>query len=189
MQLLTKKFTQKDYEKMIESAILTTLDRVELIRGEIIEMSPIGLKHGATVIRLTNFFPSLLGNKALISVQNSVQLDDYSQPEPDVVLLKNREDFYATKRPTSSDIFLLIEVSDSSYKYDQEIKLPLYAENKVQEVWIINLNNDTIEVYRYPENNFYQQRLILTQKENISCLAFSEISIPVTNLFPFQITF
>jgi Uma2 family endonuclease len=185
MQLLTKKFNQKHYEKMIETGILTPLDRVELIRGAIIEMSPIGLKHAATMIRITNFLPSLLGNKALISVQNSVQLDDYSQPEPDIVLLKNREDFYASKRPTTSDIFLLIEVSDSSYKYDQEIKLPLYAENKGQEVWIINLNNDTLEVYRYPENNFYQQRFILTKKENISCLAFSEISIPVTNLFAY----
>ncbi len=185
MQLLTKKFTQNNYEKMIDSGILTPFDQVELIRGEIIEMSPIGLKHSATVIRLTNFLPSLLENKALISVQNSVQLDNYSQPEPDVVLLKKKEDFYATKRPTPSDILLLIEVSDSSLKYDQEIKIPLYADNKIEEVWIINLNNDTIEVYRYPEENFYQQRQILTKKENISCLAFSQISIAVTNLFPY----
>ena len=178
----TRKFNTENYEQMFKSGILTPQDKVELIRGEIIEMSPIGLKHAATVIRLTNFLPLLLGNKVLISVQNPVQLNDYSQPEPDLAILENRDDFYLAKRPTIKDIILLIEVADSSIKYDKEIKLPLYAENKVQETWIINLNNDTIEVYRQPKNNFYQQIQILTKTEEISCLAFPEIIIPITSL-------
>lgn len=184
MQLLTKKFTVETYEKMIKGEIFTPQDKVELINGEIVEMSPIGLKHATTVIRLTNLFPLFFQDKALVSVQNSIILNDYSQPEPDLVLLKNREDFYEQKRPSSEDIFLLIEVSDSTLKYDQEIKLPLYAENHIQETWIINLNNSSIEVYRQPENNFYQQQKILTKKDKISCLAFPEIEINIGKLIP-----
>ncbi len=184
MQLITKKFTVKTYEKMLENNIFKPQERLELIRGEIIQMSPIGLKHATTVIRLTNLFPILFQDKALISVQNSIILNNNSEPEPDLVILKNKEDFYAEGRPTPEDILLLIEVSDSTLKYDQEIKLPLYAESKVNEVWIINLNNSTIEVYRQPKNNFYQQRQILTETEKISCLAFPEIEISIINLFP-----
>lgn len=183
MKLISKKFTVDDYEKMIQTGILTISDKVELIEGEIIQMSPIGLKHAATVIRLTNLLPSLFGNNVLISVQNSVQLNEYSQPEPDVVLLRNRSDFYETKRPTSEDILLLIEVSDSSLKYDQEIKIPLYANSNVQEVWLINLNNDTVETYRYPQTSFYQQKQIFTKNNQASCLAFPQININFANFF------
>lgn len=118
MKLLTKKFTIDPYEKMIEREIFTPQDKLELINGEILEMSPIGLKHATTVIRLSNVFPLLFQDKALVSVQNSIILSDYSQPEPDLVLLKKRDDFYEQKRSTSDDIFLLIEVSDSTLKYD-----------------------------------------------------------------------
>lgn len=183
MQVLTKKFTIDKYEKMIDCGILTEQDKVELIKGEIIEMSPIGLKHIATVIRLTNILPSLFGEKTLISVQNSIQLNDDSQPEPDVVCLKNRSDFYETKRPTPEDILLLIEVSDSSLKYDQEIKLPLYAESGVNEVWLVNLNNDTLEVYKKPHNKTYQQEEILSKKDQVSCLAFPQLIINVSDFF------
>lgn len=189
MKLLTKKFTINTYEKMLEREIFNPDERLELIEGEIIEMSPIGLKHATTVIRLTNILSRLFQDQALLSVQNSIILNDYSQPQPDVVLLKKRDDFYAQHLPMVDDIFLLIEVSDSTLKYDQEIKLPIYAENKVNEVWIINLNKDAIapnqsliEVYRHPQNNYYQQRQIFTKKDTISCLAFPEIAIEVNQL-------
>lgn len=184
MQMLTKKFSVNTYEKMLENNIFESQEKLELIRGVIIEMSPIGLKHATAVIRLTNLFPIIFQDKALISVQNSIILDDYSEPEPDLVMLKKRDDFYAEKRPKSEDIFLLIEVSDSTLKYDQEIKLPLYAESKIKEVWIFNLNNDILEIYRNPQDNFYQQKQILTKTEKVSCLAFPEIEIPIVNLLP-----
>jgi Uma2 family endonuclease len=136
------------------------------------------------VIKLTNLFPQLFQDKALVSIQNSIKLNEYSQPEPDLVLLKKKDDFYLETRPTPEDIFLLIEVSDSTWKYDQEIKLPLYAENNIKETWIINLNNDSIATYRYPEKNFYQERKILTKKDNINCLAFPQINISIQQLLP-----
>lgn len=184
MKLLTKKFTIDNYEKMIDRGIFTPQDNLELINGEVIEMSPIGIKHATTVLRLTNVFPLLFQNKALVSVQNSIILNDYSQPEPDLVLLKKRDDFYEQKRPTSEDIFLLIEVSDSSLKYDREIKLPLYAENNISEVWIFNLNDDVIEVYSQPQNNYYQQQQIFTKKDTISCSAFPKIALELKQLIP-----
>lgn len=183
MQLLTRKFTVTEYEKMGEAGILATDNKVELIEGEIIKMSPIGLKHIATVNRLTNIFPEIFGQKVIVSVQNSIQLNNYSQPEPDVVLLKYRKDFYETKRPTSDDILLLIEVSDSTLKYDQEVKLPLYAESKLNEVWLVNLIDDCLEVYRNPKGKKYQQISILDKENTISCLAFPEINVNISDFF------
>lgn len=119
MKLLTKKLTVNTYEKMLEREIFNPEERLELIEGEIIEMLPIGLKHVTTVIRLTNILSRLFQDQALLSVQNSIILNDYSQPQPDVVFLKKRDDFYAQHLPMVEDIFLLIEVSDSTLKYDQ----------------------------------------------------------------------
>lgn len=183
MELLTRKFTVNEYEKMGETGILTSEDKVELIKGEIIKMSPIGLKHLATVNRLNKFFYFNFPEMIIVGVQNSIELNDNSQPEPDVVLLKYRQDFYQKKRPSVEDILLLIEVSDSSLKYDQEIKLPLYAENNIEEVWLINLIDDCVEVYRNPKGKKYQQINILDQENTISCVAFSEITINISDFF------
>ncbi len=114
MQLLRRKFTVEQYHKMLESGILTEDDRVELIRGEIIEMSPIGTKHAACVNRLINLLVQLLNKRVIVAAQNPVALNDNSQPQPDVALLKPRDDFYATAHPQPQDIFLIIEVADST---------------------------------------------------------------------------
>lgn len=181
MQLTHRKFNVNEYHKMAETGILTPEDRVELIKGEIIAMSPIGRKHAASVNRLTNLFPSLLGDKVIVSVQNSIRLDNYSEPQPDIVLLKPRSDFYESKIPEPEDIYLLIEVADSTIKYDQDVKLPLYAESNISEVWIVNLNNTTLEVYRQPQNKTYleQQKNI----QSISPLAFPEIMLTINDIF------
>ena len=181
MQVITRKFNVNEYQKMAETGILTPEDRVELIRGEIIAMSPIGRKHAAAVNRLTNLFPLLLGNKAIISVQNSIRLDNYSEPQPDIVLLKPSSDFYETKIPEAEDIYLLIEVADSTIQDDQEIKSPLYAKSNINEVWIVNLNNKTLEVDRQPSDKNY-----LEQQKNvnsISPLAFPDISLTINDIF------
>ncbi|MGK7958660.1 MAG: Uma2 family endonuclease [Crocosphaera sp.] len=181
MQVITRKFSVNEYHKMAETGILTPEDRVELIRGEIITMSPIGRKHAAAVNRLNYILCKKFPDKAIVSVQNSIRLDNYSEPQPDIVLLKPRSDFYESKIPESDDIYLLIEVSDSTIKYDQEIKLPLYAESNINEVWIINLNNTTLEVYRQPQDKTY-----LEQQKNvksISPLAFSDITLTINDIF------
>jgi Uma2 family endonuclease len=113
-------------------------------------------------------------------VQNPIQLDDLSEPQPDIVLLKPRSDFYENKVPQPSDVYLLIEVSDSTLNYDQTVKLPLYAENQLPEVWIVNLNNKTLEVYRQPQDNKYQdqQKNVLS----ISPLAFPNITLTIGDI-------
>ena len=183
MQLLTKKFTVKQYHQMGENNIFHPEERLELIKGEIIKMPPIGLKHSHKVNRLTNLLAYELHNKAIISVQNPIQLDNYSEPQPDLVLVKFREDFYENKPIQPEDIYLLIEISDSTIKYDQEVKIPLYAENNIKEVWIFNINNNLLEVYRKPENNYYKNIAKLTSTNAISPLDFPNLIINLSEIF------
>lgn len=180
MQLITRKFNVTEYHKMAATGILTPKDRVELIRGEIISMSSIGLKHAACVNRLNRLFHQKLDDQVIVSVQNSIQLDNLSEPQPDIVLLKARSDFYENKVPQPSDVYLLIEVSDSILNYDQTIKLPLYAEHQIPEVWIINLNNKTLEIYRQPQDNKYQDQQKNVQK--ISPLKFPHLIFTVEDI-------
>lgn len=181
MQLKTRKFNVDEYHKMAKTGILTPEDRVELIQGTIIAMSPIGKKHAAIVNRLNHFFYQKLGDQIIISVQNFIRLDDYSEPQPDLVLLKYRSDFYETKVPQPEDIQLLIEVSDSTIKYDQEIKLPLYAKSQISEVWIVNLGQKTLEVYRQPQDKKYGYH-----NKNVQAIApkaFSDIIVTIHDIF------
>jgi Uma2 family endonuclease len=183
MQLLTRKFTVDQYHKMADVGILTEDDRVELIKGEIIEMSPIGLKHAATVKRLNRSFQQKLGNKAIISVQDPIQLNDNSEPQPDIALLKLRADFYETQAPTPEDILLIVEVADTTFNYDRDIKIPLYAENGILEVWLIDTNHQFITIYRQPNKEGYQ--IIQTSKkiQNLSLLTFPDVTISTSEIF------
>jgi Uma2 family endonuclease len=179
-QLTTRKFTVAEYHKMSETGILTHEDRVELIRGEIISMSPIGTKHAATVNRLNHLFHQKLNEQVIVSVQNPIQLDNSSEPQPDLVLLKPRPDFYESQSPQFQDIYLLIEVSDSTIAYDQEVKLPLYAQSLINEVWIVNLNNSSLEVYRQPKNLHYQYQQ--RDVSRISPLAFPNLTFSLDEI-------
>ena len=149
-------FTVDDYMRMLEAGILTEDDRVELIAGEIIKMSPIGDLQAACVIRLTTLFTRLVGVAALVSVQNPVRLNDYSEPQPDLALLKSRKDYYAQAKPTPADVLLIVEVADSSIDYDRRVKMPLYARALIPVVWLVDLNAEAIEVYSQPANGAYQ---------------------------------
>lgn len=183
MELLTRKFTIKEYHQMGKANVFHPQERLELIRGEIIKISPIGLKHASMVNRLANLLGYKLYEKAIISVQNSIRLNDNSEPQPDLVLAKFREDFYANKPMEAEDIYLLIEVSDSTIKYDREIKIPLYAENNINEVWLVNINNNSLEIYRKPENKSYQTIQILNSNQTIYPLNFPELIINLSTIF------
>ena len=183
VQLLRRKFTVEQFHKMAESGILNEDDRVELIRGEIIEMAAIGTKHAACVRRLDNVLPRKLGDRVIISVQNPVGLDDSSDPQPDVVLLKPREDFYASVHPQPKDDFLIIEVADSTIKYDREVKIPLYAEEGVVEVWLVDINEECVEVYQEPVNGFYQKVDKFVRGESLIIQAFDNVSISLDEVF------
>ena len=148
---VTKKlFTADEYYRMLEAGILTEDDRVELIEGEVIEMSPIGNRHAACVDRATELFISALQGKAIVSVQNPVRLNNYNEPQPDIVVLRRRDDYYESQRRTAEDTLLLVEVSDTTLRYDVNIKLPIYARTAISEVWIENLPEDVLVVCRNP---------------------------------------
>jgi Uma2 family endonuclease len=183
VQLLRWKFTVEQYHKMIESGILTKYDRVELIRGEIIEMSPIGTKHAAGVRLLSNKLGQCLGNRIILSIQNPVVLNDNSQLQPDVSLLKPRDDFYATAHPQPQDIFLLIEVADSTIEYDREVKIPLYAEANIIEVWLVDINEQIVEVYQQPTAAGYQHIQKFASGQTLSIPAFFDVNITVNEIF------
>lgn len=157
VQLLRRKFTVEQFHKMAESGILNEDDRVELIRGEIIEMAAIGAKYAACRRRLNNFLHRKLGDGVIISVQNPIELDDSSEPQPDVALLKPCEDNYLSAHPQPKDVFLIIEVADTTIKYDREVKIPLYAQEGVAEVWLVDINEECVEVFREPVNGSYQK--------------------------------
>ncbi|MCH2051184.1 MAG: Uma2 family endonuclease [Trichodesmium sp. ALOHA_ZT_67] len=156
-------------------------ERVELIRGEILKRSPVGRQHAAWVNRLNKLFQKL-GDRALVSIQNPVELDNYSEPEPDVVLLEPKADFYASGHPQSQDVFLIVEVADSRIKFDGEIKVVLYGENNVVEVWLVDINEQCLEVYRQPIGSIYQEVQKLKPGEFLSVQRFSDINIQVDEI-------
>lgn len=138
-------FTVEQYERMIETGILTKYYRVELIEGEIVEMSRISPLHAACVNRL-NMLVRKFSRGATVGVKSPVMLVDNSETKPDLSLLKWRDDFYGHSRPTPDDVLLLIEVSDATLKYDRQVKMPLYARAGIEELWVVNLQDDEVEV-------------------------------------------
>ncbi|CCI22456.1 Uma2 family endonuclease [Microcystis aeruginosa] len=156
LSLITRKFTVEEYEKMATEGIIKPDEKVELIRGEIIKMSPMGTRHASIVDRLIQLLYRKFGDLILLGVQNPIRLNNNSQPEPDLSLLIPRSDFYVAAYPCPQDIYLIIEVSDSTIDYDRYTKIPLYAEANIQEVWIVNLKEECLEVYRHPLHGSYQ---------------------------------
>ena len=155
-------FTVSEYYRMAEADILTEEDRVELIAGQIVAMSPIGSRHAACVDRLNSLLHSQPRLAGIVRVQSPIALDAYSEPEPDLVLLRPRADFYAAAHPSATDVLLAVEVADTSVDYDHEVKLPLYAQAGLPEVWLIDLQKSRIEVYARPQGDAYQQLIEVT---------------------------
>ena len=179
-----KLFTVREYHQMAESGILLEDARVELIRGEIIEMSPLGVRHAACVKRLNAIFAFKFRRKAIVSVQDPIRLGHNSEPEPDLALLRYRDDYYAAFIPTGDDTLLVLEVSDSTLGYDRRLKLPLYAEAQILEVWIVNLVDDLIEVYRQPENGAYQEMFRVYAGDELTAVSFPNTTFDPADLIP-----
>ncbi len=168
-QLTRRPFTTAEYHRMIEAGIFTEDDRVELIDGEVIKMAAIGPRHAACVKKLAEFLIVKVRKFATIGVQDPVQLSDYSEPEPDISLLKRREDFYAQGHPRPEDILVAIEVADTTADSDREVKIPAYARAGILEVWLVDLYNDRIEVHTRPASGVYQEvRIVLRGQKVIS---------------------
>lgn len=177
VQIARRHFNVAEYYKMATAGVFTEDDRVELIEGEIIEMNPIGSRHAACVGRLTKLLERLAGDGAIVWVQNPVQVNDYSEPLPDVALLKPRDDFYAQANPRPADVLLIIEVADSSVEYDRYIKMPLYAQAGIPEVWLVNLPKETIEINTLPLNDTYQETRTIKRGESLTAQSIPNLTI------------
>ncbi|HET7882582.1 MAG TPA: Uma2 family endonuclease [Acetobacteraceae bacterium] len=147
--------TVTDYHRMGEAGILKQQDRVELIEGELIAMSPIGSGHSGTVNALNRLLILAVGDRGVVAVQNPVQLDVLSEPQPDFAVLKPRDDYYRAATPRPEDVLLLVEVAESSLAYDRAVKRALYARHNIPEYWIVNLDADRVEVHRAPAGDRY----------------------------------
>jgi Uma2 family endonuclease len=169
-----RKFTVKDLLAMVESGFLAPDERLELIEGAIYTVTPASSDHAGTVKHLNREFQRLYASQSVVSVQDPLQLSEKTLVEPDVALLKYRDDLYRSSYPTGDDVFLIVEVSKTTLAYDQEIKLPLYAEEKIPEVWIVNLVFERVEVYREPGEDFYHQLSYVAKGEALAPLAFPE---------------
>jgi len=167
---------------MAAAGILSEDDRVELLQGEIVEMSPIGSRHAACVNRLTRVLSARLGQQAIVSVQNPVRLSEYSEPEPDLALLHGRDDFYAEALPGAGDVWLVVEVAQSSMAVDREVKIPLYARGGIPEVWLVDLEEERVEVYRRPEEEGYAEIERFGRGQLLSPEAFPEVRLAVEEI-------
>ena len=181
-QLEPRRFNVAEYYRMAKAGILKPDDRVELIEGEIIKMSPIGSPHAACVSRLVRFLSRAIGETAILSAQNPVRLDDFSEPVPDVALLKPRKDYYAARHPMPADVLLIIEVADTSLLKDRNIRVPLYARAGMTEVWLVNLPKESIEVYSESQNGKYRKCQKYKRGETVKSPTVKGLSLTVNEI-------
>ena len=172
-----------DYHRMAEAGIFTEDQPIELINGEIFDMPPIGSFHADIINTLTRLFYQQVNDNIRISVQNPIQLSDFSEPEPDIVLVKNKN--YRLQHPTADDVLLLIEVADSSLHYDRTIKLPQYANHQIPEVWLFNLKEQRLDIYQQPENDYYRLHLRPKAGESIQPLLVEAVNVDWSALFAY----
>ena len=176
---LRKLFNASEYHTMLRAGILKEDERIELVEGEILQMPAMGSRHVSGVIRASEALGDLRG-RAHVSVQNSVHLDDLSEPQPDLAVLRLRPDVYAQRLPTPQDILLLIEVADTTARYDRTVKINgLYARHAILEAWLIPLSSSSVEVYRDPSPQGYRDVKILHRGDRLSPLAFPDLVIEV----------
>jgi Uma2 family endonuclease len=154
-ELAKRWITADEYERMGEAGIFPRDARLELIGGEIFEMSPIGSPHAACVNFLSGLLNRLFGGTLIVSVQNPIRLDDFSEPQPDLALLRRRDDFYRGAHPTAADVLLVVEIADTTVVTDRSVKIPLYARAGIPEAWLVNIPDGRLEVYSDPSGDSY----------------------------------
>jgi Uma2 family endonuclease len=175
-----------DFHKMGEAGIFTEDARVELIEGELFDMPPIGSGHASVVMIFIHLLTRAVGDLAIVGAQTPIVLGEESEPQPDILLLKPRDDFYASSHPTPEDVLLLIEVADSSTYYDRSIKVPLYARYGIAEAWLIDLPHRRLEVYRTPKpEHAVYQHLEQHYEGSVSPQLLPNVTISVADLFRF----
>lgn len=182
VQVLKRLFTTEDYHRMLTSGILSENDHVELLGGEIVEMSPIGSRHAACVKRLNRLLSRKIGDRGMIGVQDPIHLDARSEPQPDLVVLRPRADFYATTHPQPEDVLLIVEVAETSAGYDREVKLPLYAQAGIPEVWLVDLAEEGIRAFTKPLPQEYDEIRHYWRSDVITPQTFPDVQIALTDI-------
>jgi len=177
------RITVDEYHRMAEIGLLAADARVELIEGEIIDMPPIGSDHGSVVDQLTQLIVQAVTGRAIVRVQGAVRLSSSSEPQPDVALLRLRPDFYRHEHPTGPNTLLVIEVSDTSLRYDRDVKVPLYARHEVPEVWLVDLNGERVLFYRKLVDGAYQDQFSESRPAEASPLALPEAVLDLRAIF------
>jgi Uma2 family endonuclease len=178
------RFTRHVYHGLVDAGIFTEDSRVELIGGDIIRMSPVNSAHAGTLKDLVGLMTAGLAERAVYGVQDPIVIADDSEPQPDLTLCKPRADKYRQSHPTPNDIWLVVEVADSSLRYDREVKMPLYAAAGIVEMWLLDLNARVLEVYRTPSADGYNALQRLKPGDKVSPLAFPDLILEVAALLP-----
>lgn len=176
------KLSVADYHCLGAAGVLDEDDRVELIEGEVIDMAPIGSRHASVVTQLARRVMNAVGDAAIVYIQNPILLPTDSEPQPDLTLLKPCADFYAGGHPGPDDILLIIEVADTSLRYDREIKLPLYARHGIPEVWLIDLESRRIEAFRDPSGGMFQWSMVVDPSGRFAPVALPEVDVDLAGL-------
>jgi Uma2 family endonuclease len=189
-----RSLTSADYYQMMESGIIREGEKVELILGQIFTMAAKGTRHTVATSRLLKSLLRLIGEQAIVRCQDPISLPNNSEPEPDIAIVRLRSDDYVNSHPAPADIILVIEVADSSIKFDRDTKAPLYAAAGISEYWIVNLIDNRLEIYRQPEGSIYTSIEIITPprgqslsgRESINLPQFPEVVVHISDFFPAQ---
>ncbi len=177
------RFTVDEFARMGEAGIFTENDRVELIDGEILEMTPIGALHAGIVSRLTELIVTRVAGRAHVSVQNPVRLAPHTEPQPDIVVARRRQEFYTDRHPEPGDIFLVIEVADSSLRYDRTEKVPRYGRAGVPEMWLVDVDDAAVTVHTDPGPDGYATRRVLRRGDEVVAGGLAGLGFSVDQIF------
>jgi Uma2 family endonuclease len=177
-----RRFTVDDFARMLRAGILTEDDRVELIDGEVRQMSPIGPLHTGTVKRLIALFGERLGRAVIVSAQDPVELTDYTEPQTDIALLRPRSDFYTSGHPQPDDVLLVIEVADTSLAYDRAEKLPRYAQAGIAEAWLIDLEQFVVTQFTEPDGAHYRIERSFVRGQAIDGVSIAGLHVLVDDI-------
>jgi len=177
-----RRFTVPEFARLVEVGLFRADERLELVQGEVVEMSPIGERHAACVDLLTRSVSRRAGDLAIVRVQGPLAVPDDSELYPDITLLKPRDDFYRSRKPTGADVLLVVEVSDTTLVYDRDVKAPIYGRGGVPEFWLVDLGGRRIDVFSQPTPEGYRLRRTLLPGETLVLDSIPGLSLPVSDL-------
>lgn len=182
--LTLRPITAAEYQRMTELGIFGEDERVELIEGRIVSMAPKNVLHALATTRSNRCFSRQLGDHVLVRIQDPILLNDLSEPEPDITLIVPPDERYLDHHPRPDDIFLVLEIADSSLTYDRQEKCPLYGRNGIMQFCLLNLRDRELEDYRQPGRNGYRSKQTYSENQSFTLAAFPEVSICVSDLLP-----